>query len=188
MDTATLEALLEGSAETPSLEFKGAMEWDYKSLTRDILAMANVQDGGRIIVGVVDETFERQGLTEQQIASFKIDIMKDQVSPYADPFVSFEVEFPTDAAGRKYAVISVAPFAELPVICAKGGQDVKEGDIYFRSADKRPQSARVASSHDLRDIIERSIVRRRNKLIQIGLIEQPDADALLNAELGNLAK
>jgi hypothetical protein len=150
--------------------------------------MANVQDGGRIVIGVAHGTFERQGLTANQVASFDIDTMKDQVSPYADPFVTFAVEFPIDGLGLTYAVISVAPFSELPVICARSGHDVKEGDIYYRSADRRPQSARVSSSHDLRDLLERSIVRRRNQLVQIGLIEQPGADALLDAELGDLAK
>jgi predicted HTH transcriptional regulator len=187
MNTAELDALLEGAAETPSLEFKRAMAWDYRSLTRDILAMSNVRDGGIIVFGVEDATFERQGLTEEQIATFNIDIMRDQVSPYADPYVTFQVSVPTDSAGRRYAVIEVAPFDEVPTICARGGQDVNYGDLYYRSNDRRPQSARVSSSHDMRNIIERAIVRRRNKLVQIGLVvDAPPAAEVLDAELGGL--
>jgi len=189
MDTPTLEALLEGSAETPSLEFKAAMPWSYKNLTRDILAMSNVQDGGVIVVGVADGTFERQGITPAQVATYDIDVMKDQVSPYADPFVIFEVQFPYDSQGRQYAVITVSPFPELPVVCARSSDDVKEGDIYYRSSDRRPQSARVSSSHDMRDIVERAIVRRRNKLVQIGLVVDAEgADATYDAELGDFQK
>lgn len=181
-----LEALLEGSAETPSLEFKAAMNWDKNSLTKDILAMANVQDGGTIVIGVADGTFDRQGLTAEQIATYNIDTMKDQVAPFADPFVDFRVSFPRDGGDRTYVVIEVMPFSEAPVICARDGQDVHQGIIYYRSSDKRPQSARVATSHDMRDILERAIVRRRAKLVQIGLIANEAIVDALDAELGGL--
>ena len=187
MNTAELEALLEGAAETPSLEFKAAMDWNRNGLTKDILAMSNVQDGGVIIIGVADNTFERQGLTQAQIETYNIDIMKDQVSPYAHPFVDFRVTFPKDTAGKTYAAIEVAPFTEIPVVCARSGHDVNEGDIYYRSTDRRPQSARVSSSHDMREVIERAIARRRNKLVHIGLVQQEgNIEDTLDAELGGL--
>lgn len=54
MNTAELEALITGAEETDVLEFKGAMSWDRNTFVKDILAMANVIDGGRIVVGVED--------------------------------------------------------------------------------------------------------------------------------------
>jgi len=198
MDTAGLEALLEGSAESPSLDFKEAMSWKKDALVRDILAMANVQDGGTIVIGVRETeqgAFERQGISEEQRQTYDADAMKDQVSPYADPHVEFGVSFPADNAGLLYAVIEVRPFSELPVICGKSGSEVKEGDIYYRSADRRPASARVSSSNDMRDIIERAIARRHAKLMQLGLIaaqapeqlaKEAQDRAALDAELGGL--
>src|SRR5260221_1522431 len=89
VDTEALETLLAGAEETDSLEFKGAMPWDRNTLAKDILALANVIDGGRIIVGVEDETFQRQGLTEEQAQTYNIDHMRDGIAPFADPRVVF---------------------------------------------------------------------------------------------------
>ena len=102
-----LEALLGGAEETDQLEFKGAMAWAKISLGRDILAMANVQDGGRIVIGIEDETYARQGLSDAQLASFVPDDMRDQIAEYADPEVVFSVKTPIDKHGKRYVVIDV---------------------------------------------------------------------------------
>ncbi|MEX1179445.1 MAG: ATP-binding protein [Cucumibacter sp.] len=185
MTTEELEGLLEGAAETASLEFKGPMNWDI-GIVKDILAMSNVVDGGTIVVGVDDGTFARVGLTEAQVTSFNSDIMHDQVGNYADPVVRFRVEAPEDLQGNHYVAIVVEPFLELPVICKKNNNDVHVGEIYFRSDTQRPASARVSNSNDMRDILERAIFRRRNKLVQYGWVGGVDVVATFDAELGGL--
>lgn len=168
MDTEEIESLLDGAEETDRLEFKQAMNWDRGTFVKDILAMANVQDGGRIVVGVEDETFKRQGMTDEQVASYKIDDMRDQIAPFADPFVVFKVNAVSDKQGLKYIIIEVTPFDEFPVVCKKDGYDVKCGIIYFRSRAQKPQSARVSSSSDMREIIDRSVIRRMRAMMALG--------------------
>ncbi len=186
MDTEALETLLAGAEETDSLEFKGAMPWDRNTLAKDILALANVIDGGRIIVGVEDETFQRQGLTEEQAQTYNIDQMRDGIAPFADPRVVFRCEIVSDRAGRRYAVIDVSPFEDVPVICKRNGADVHAGTVYFRSRSRRPQSARVDSSSDMRDIIERAAALSTRRLRRIGFIPEQQPDDELDAELGGL--
>jgi predicted HTH transcriptional regulator len=177
MTPEVLESLLQGARETDAVEFKGPMIWDPKALVKDILAMANIVDGGAIIIGVEEgETFERRGLTEEQIASYKSDVMRDQIAPYADPRVIFSRQVLDDATGLHYVVIEVEPFEEIPVICAKGGPDVDEGVIYYRSRARRPESARVARSEDMREIVESAIVRRSRQLQRIGFAPESGAD------------
>lgn len=193
MTPEELEALLGGAEETDKLEFKQAMVWHKLSLAKDILAMANVLGGGRIIVGVEDGTFARQGLSDAQIASYVPDAMRDQVAEYADPEVVFSVKFPVDFAGRQYVVIEVSEFAELPVICKRDGQqdqnkatEVQRGTLYFRSRAQKPQSARVSSSNDLRKIIERAVVKRFAQLRDIGFGAAQEPLNTLDAELDGL--
>jgi predicted HTH transcriptional regulator len=62
VDTNELEQWLEGGEETQSFEVKAAGPRNVKLLVKDILAMANVRDGGVILVGVEDKTFVRQDL------------------------------------------------------------------------------------------------------------------------------
>ena len=186
MDTETLEQLLDGAEETDTLEFKAAIEWSKNTFVKDILAMTNVIDGGRIIVGVEDETFERQGLTDEQIATFNIEIMKDQIAPYADPLVVFRCEIASDRAGRRYAVIEVSPFERIPVVCRRDGADVKAGTVYFRSRARRPQSARVQTSSEMQEIIETAVVRTMRRMRRMGFeVEEPEGYDY-DEELGDL--
>lgn len=110
MDIKEVEALLAGAEETDTLEFKAAVSWDRNLFVKDILALANVIDGGRIVVGVEDGTFARQGLTPEQVASFNNDIMRDAIAPFADPRVLFRSEAVEDAQGLRYIIIDVSPF------------------------------------------------------------------------------
>lgn len=186
MTPENLESLLEGARETDAIEFKAATDWNKKLFVKDILALANVIDGGVIIVGVADKTFERQGLTPDQIASFDIDIMRDQIEPYADPRVIFHVDFVSDAIGNTYAVIDVSPFEDVPVICAKDGEDVNAGTLYFRSRSRRPESARIKRSVDMREVIETAIVRRSRALRRAGFLEDRSETYDFEGELGGL--
>jgi predicted HTH transcriptional regulator len=186
LDTQAFEAMLDGAEETDSLEFKAAIAWDRNALVKDILAMANIIDGGRIIIGIADGSFQRQGLTEEQLQTYKIDTMRDAVAPFADPRVIFRREVVTDRNGLQYIVIEVSPFEDFPVICCRDGADVTAGTIYFRSRSRRPQSARVASSTEMRDIIERSAALSMRRLARLGFVAKPENTYDYDAELRGL--
>ena len=185
MNTDEFEVLLDGAEESDVLEFKTAMDW-HKSLIRDILAMANVQDGGRIVVGIDDGTLARVGLTPEQLATYDREAIQDQVAHFADPRVEFRIDKVADRNGFQFVVIEVRPFETIPVVCRRDGAGLNEGDIYSRSRTGRPASARVKSSADMRDIIEVAITRSRRRLAGIGLLPplQPGPD--YDEELGGL--
>ncbi|MFO0404645.1 MAG: helix-turn-helix domain-containing protein [Alphaproteobacteria bacterium] len=188
-DTVTpqdLESLLDGAEETDALEFKGAVEWSRNLFVKDLLAMANVIDGGRIVVGVEDGTFARQGLTPKQLESYRIDEMRDSVAPFADPRIVFKVTKVTDLDGRVYVVIEVSPFDDVPVICKRDGADVQAGVIYFRSRTRRPASAPVANSADMRDVIERAASLSARRLRRMGFLPEAATGPDYDAELGGL--
>jgi predicted HTH transcriptional regulator len=186
MDTAELENLLSGAVETDSLEFKQAMAWDRKVFVKDILAMANIVDGGRIVVGIEDETLIRQGLTAGQAATFDFQTMRDQIAPFADPRVVFRSELVTDSGGLTFAVIEIEPFDDVPVVCKRNGEDVKAGEIYYRSRVRRPQSARIDNSADMRDVLERSAAHLMGRFRRLGFDAPDDAQAQFDEELGDL--
>lgn len=181
-----LELLLEGMQETDAVEFKAAIPWDKNTFVKDILALSNTIDGGLIIIGVEDGTFARQGLSDELIATYDADRMRDQIAPYADPRVMFTRSVIADARGLKYVVIEVAPFEDIPVICARDGSDVHNGAIYYRSRARRAASARVSNSADMRDIIETSIARRHRQLRRIGFVPEPGEQYDFDTELGGL--
>lgn len=189
MTPEILESLLQGASETDSVDFKGPMTWERSVFVKDILAMANIIDGGAIIVGVEEgETFQRRGLSEEQISTYVSDIMRDQIAPFADPRVVFTKQVLEDASGLRYVIIEVEPFEDIPVICGRDGHDVQAGAIYYRSRARRPESARVARAEDMREIIESAIVRRSRQLQRIGFVPEHGSDLqqVLDQELGGL--
>ncbi|MGO4129664.1 helix-turn-helix domain-containing protein [Inquilinus sp. YAF38] len=186
MDTDELESLLDGAEETDRIEFKAAIDWNKNIFVKDILAMSNIQDGGRIIVGVADQTFARQGLSETQIATYAIDHMRDQIAPFADPLVIFTRHVVEDRNGLKYVVIDVSPFETIPVICRRDGADVHQGTIYFRSRARRPQSARISNYMELRDVIDTAVSRGMRRMRRMGFAAEQEPAYDYDAELGGL--
>jgi predicted HTH transcriptional regulator len=186
MTTQELEEKLEGAAETQTIEFKGACDWNVISFAKDILALANVQDGGYIIIGVEDGTFKRQGISNHQKMTYNIDIMRDQMTSFADPHVNFTVEFPPDRNDIEYAVIRVFQFEEIPVICRKNSGDTKAGLIYYRNKNRRVESAPVSNSYDMRDIIELATVRMMQRKTELGFRVEQSVKKKLDEELKGL--
>lgn len=186
MTTQELEEILEGQRENPSVEFKTACNWDVSLFAKDMLAIANVRDGGHIIVGVEDGTFTRHGVTDAQLATYSEETIMDQVANYADPFITFSISFPEDRDGKKYVVIRIHQFDELPVICRKDGRDVKRGTIYYRTRNGRPQSSPITNSYDLRDILLLATSRTMQKLHDVGFDVSPSNRQQLESELEGL--
>lgn len=163
MDISEFEKLLKGKKEAENLEFKGAMGWDVQSLAKDILAMSNTPSGGVIIVGIEDKTCQGLGLDEDQLKSFDLETMQDQIRNYADPFVKFSLEKFLYSDGKRYVIIKVEEFQEIPVIAKIDSKGIKAGTIYYRPSSGRPQSAPISNSGDMRDLLARALVKLANK-------------------------
>lgn len=118
--------------------------------------------------------------------------MKDQLAKYADPFVEFSVSFPNDSKGVEYCVIRIEPFKEVPVICKipDTTRGLYAGGIYYRNRNKRVESALVSNSYDMRDIIERAMLKMRHKAKLIGYLMPTaiDDEIFMNALEARLKK
>lgn len=190
MNLGDLETILEGGKETQNIEFKGPCQWECQIFIKDILAMANLIDGGLIVIGVKEDKnngcFKRTGLTKKQIKTYKIDEMKDQASNYADPFVDFDVYFLKDSGGKNYVIIKVFPFEEIPVICKKDGKDIKKGTMYYRSRNRRPESAPISNSYEMREIIRIATLRMMQKKEEFHFKAEDAVEKKLNEEIEDL--
>jgi predicted HTH transcriptional regulator len=192
MTTDELEAHLDGQAETQNLDFKSSCPWDVKRFAKDILAFSNVRDGGLIIVGVVDGTFAREGISDEHRATYKIDVMRDQMTSYADPHTNFSIEFPADRNGLVYGAIRIEPFDSVPTICRRDSHDTQAGAIYYRNLNRRMESAHISNYHDMRELIETATVHMMRRMQKQGFgpaveVQQAqDAKVAYEKELGGL--
>jgi predicted HTH transcriptional regulator len=113
-----IEFVLTGG-ENRHQELKGSLSWDDPlvkfKITKAILAMSNIQNGGRIIIGVseVQGKYKPDGMTESDYASFNQDDVCDFVGRYADPYVNFSLQ-KVDNESKRFVVLTVEEFDAIP--------------------------------------------------------------------------
>lgn len=196
MTTEELERIIEAQAENQNLDFKADIAWNAQDLVKDFIAMANVRDGGTIVIGVEEKegAFNGTGVIEANLKSFKIDHMKDQLSSYTDPAVEFRMMFPTDLKGNKYVVIKIQPFKEIPIISRSSIPKKLIGNtIYYRNTNKKVESGPISNSNDLRDIIEAAAIKLMQRRTAAGFSALPEPGSknmelqkVLNNEISDL--
>ncbi|MBV8757181.1 MAG: ATP-binding protein [Deltaproteobacteria bacterium] len=165
--------------ETMHVDFKAAMAWDDNArveLTEDIVAMANVRDGGTILVGVAegdDGKARVDGVTDEQSASYDPTKICDYVSTYFQPPVSLRVERP-EIGGKRVVAIRVQEFEATPVICVKDGPEkvspsgkkkraFYEGNLIVRTSAATSEVIRTAD--DMQALVRLAITKTSDALL-----------------------
>ena len=121
-DRLNLELLgqaIAAGGESQRLEYKQSAPWSElkAKIVRTALAMANVRDGGLIVVGVaqVGSEFSAIGMSDSDLATYKADEIKAAINSYADPPVAMEwvtVMF----EGKTFGMLVIEEFDQFPVI------------------------------------------------------------------------
>ncbi|MBY0504553.1 MAG: ATP-binding protein [Bryobacteraceae bacterium] len=171
--------------ESQRVEFKQSAPWaELKNkLIRTALAMANVRDGGIIVIGMAQngEEFAPDGMSPADLATYKSDEIKAAINSCAEPPVSVEW-FTEVLAGKTFGMLVVQEFDQFPVLCKRDDKGLDNGAIYFRSF-RMPETAKVSSHFEMRDILDRAIdrgvaalVQRLNRVgLKLGENEESDA-------------
>ena len=134
-----------GDTERRSMEFKESAPWkDLRCvLTRAIMAMANLKGGGTIIVGIKEgpgRTTEHVGMRREDFDTYNPDDIASFVNEYAEPSVSV-VPHKIVSHGKRYVVLDVEEFDEVPIVCKKDGRKscrnhLRRGSVYHRPRRK----------------------------------------------------
>jgi hypothetical protein len=161
--------LIHWPREERNLEFKRSMSWSDAAtkakLTKSVLALANLRDGGHIVLGVErqpDDSYDAVGMQEDHLGSFVQDTLSAHFSEYADPFV--EVTLVKQAIDKKvFCILRVSEFAELPVVCKKDGEKLRRGATYTRSR-RMPETVEVPTQVEMREILDLAIEKRNSRV------------------------
>ena len=197
LESKDLLELIQYGREGRSLEFKRSTPWTDKlfkeRIVKSILAFANVRDGGRIIVGVKEESgsYVAEGVDQDHLATWEYDHLSRLVAEFAAPYAEFALD-KCVLGDKSYIVITVKEFAEMPVLCQRDGKSqgsvLRRGAIYTRT-HSCPESSEVRSDSDLRDILELAVEKGLRRFLQtaqrIGLPspEQQSDEDRFNEEL-----
>ncbi len=156
-----LEDALRLRYESRGLELKGPGDRTdshmLAKVTRAALSLGNLRDGGHIIIGIEDSDPASlgPGLDPVQHTSWlAYDDVARKMGEYADPPIEFTLASLRLSSGANVAVIQVNEFADIPHICSKQFDPVlRKGALYVRPR-KVPETAEVASSIEMREVIE----------------------------------
>lgn len=161
VDSPLLEFIAHGREER-NLEYKQSMSWNEPdsrgNLIKRIMSMANISDGGVLVVGVrqENEQFFLDGMDPTHLATFQQDKVSEDVNDYASPYVELTVNH-VPYEGKTFVVIEVREFAELPVICRKAGPGgLRPGAVYTRGR-RRHETVEVANEPEMRELLDLAV-------------------------------
>jgi len=163
LSTSLFIDLINYPNEERHLEFKKSASWGenrFKAkITKSILGMANIRDGGWILIGKEEQpdgTFIATGMNQSDFDSFNSDVVRDFVKDYADPYVNLSVHKIVHAQ-KKFVIIRIEEFDTIPVICKRDwGNILHRGKIYTRSKGK-PETIEVPGQTEMREIINMAV-------------------------------
>src|SRR5260370_19485963 len=158
--------------ETKYVDYKAPMAWDdvgKAKLLKHIIAMSNIRDGGRIVIGVSEspqtKAHESEGLSPEQLSSFDPTKIAQYVNAYVQPGVRGRVERPV-LDGKPVIVLEVAEFDQLPNVCIKPGPlgGFNPGDVLIRTDGC--ESRRITTSEEMRALLKVALGKTADTLLR----------------------
>lgn len=165
--------------EQPWLDFKESQPWLTLRwrLLKTIMGMANLRDGGLILIGVGEKgtSWELTGIDPAHLTTFDCDDIIDQLSKYASPQISVDIVLHDHDDGKRFLAIHVHQFDESPVVCRNNSPDdlkpkdrLSAGDVYVRPSIGKPQTVRVTDAARLHDLLELAAEFRARRMLEVG--------------------
>jgi predicted HTH transcriptional regulator len=164
------------ASELPNVEFKRAEPFQnlkYR-ITKTALALANLRDGGLIIVGVRQEggLFVPEGLDAATLATYEPEVVYEFVNDYASPTIELRL-IVVEESPLNFAVIAVPPFERTPVVCRRNTPDgveknntMRAGEIFVRTGSPISTS-RVSAAAMMEDLLQLAAGRRAAETIRM---------------------
>lgn len=184
--------------EQPWLDFKESQPWPVLQwkLLKTMMGMANLRDGGLILVGVSerDNTWEPTSIQDDHLGTFDYDDIVDQLNKYASPQVVVDMVIHKNEDGVRFLAINVHQFKDFPVVCQNNSPDsvkpkdrLASGEIYIRPTTGKPQTVKITDARSLNDLLELAAEFRARRMLEVGsrvgLVPGESAASRYDAEL-----
>jgi predicted HTH transcriptional regulator len=186
-----VHAALDTCVESQAIDFKESAPWDglrYK-IIKSAMAMGNLRDGGAIIIGAGERgsEWDLSGITDEDLATYKVDEIIDSINRYASPPMAVQVVV-VQYRSERFLVINVREFAETPFVCKKNGPDgsgLRQAALYVRPPGMA-KTTQIRAAEELHDLLNLAAEKRARSIIEtarrIGLepgpLPQPFDDEL----------
>lgn len=188
---------LDRCQESTNVDFKTSATWDdlKYQLIRTIIAMANLRDGGIIVIGASEsgDSWNLTGIQAEHLSTYDVDDVIDSVNKYASPPVGLDVVRVTSQNEKTFLALQVHEFADTPIVCKRNAPDGNKklcaGEVYVRPFGK-PRTTKVLSAEEMHDLLELAAEKRARRLLEVahrvGFRPPESATHRFDEELGEL--
>jgi predicted HTH transcriptional regulator len=190
-----VHAALDTCVESQSIDFKEsapASAIEYK-IIRTAMAMANLRDGGVIVVGASERnaSWDLTGVSDDHLATYAVDELTDRINRYASPPISVELVVVPYRGGARFLAIQVREFGETPIVCRRDGavgSGLKQGVVYVRPLGVA-RTSEIRAAEDMHDLLDLAAEKRARRILEtarrIGM-QAPSPNAQFDDELEGL--
>jgi predicted HTH transcriptional regulator len=188
---------LDRCQESTNVDFKASAAWDdlKLNLIRTVMAMANLRDGGIIVIGASEsgDVWDLTGIQSEHLATYDVDDVIDSVNKYASPPVRLEIVLVTYQNEKPFLAFQIHEFADTPVVCKRNAPDGNKklcaGEVYVRPFGK-PRTSKVLSADEMHELLELAAEKRARRFLEVahrvGLRPPEVAAQRFDEELGEL--
>jgi hypothetical protein len=167
-----VHAALDTCVETQSIDFKESAPFsaiEYK-LIKTALAMANLRDGGVVVLGVSERgtTWDLTGITDEHLATYAVDEFIDAVNRFASPPIMVELVLVPHRSGARFLAIQIREFTETPIVCRRDGppaSGLKQGCVYIRPAGVA-RTSEVRAADEMHDLLDLAAEKRARRILE----------------------
>ncbi|HEX6097075.1 MAG TPA: ATP-binding protein [Thermoanaerobaculia bacterium] len=184
-------AALDTCVESQSVEFKESAAWRVLELkiVRTALAMANLRDGGLLIIGVGERgtAWDVSGISDEHLTTYDVDHVVETINRFASPPVAATM-VTVSRNERRFLAIQIYEFGDTPIVCRRDGAGLRQGAVYVRPPGIS-QTTEIRSAEQMHDLLELAAEKRARRILEtarrIGL-EMPPSSRPFDEELGGL--
>lgn len=174
LDGEQLRRFVTATGENVTIDAKRACSWDEDAmkakLAKDIVAFANSERGGVIVIGKEEMggTLQFKGLDEAQLKSFDTTKVSKWINSRFHPAISLTC-YTYRHVNDDLVVIAVDEFSDIPHLCTKqfgdGGDKVTTGTLVVRT--EAAESTRLQTTDQFRTLIQRAVFKQQDKIRQM---------------------
>jgi hypothetical protein len=186
---------LDTCVESQSIDFKESAPWEALQfkIIRTALAMANLRDGGVLVIGASesDDRWNLTGISDGDLSTYDVDNVVDAIHKFASPSVGVALVLVAYRNERRFLAAQFSEFVDTPVVCRRDGplnSGLKQGAVYVRPPGLA-RTTEVRSAEQMHDLLELAAEKRARRMLEtarrIGL-ETPPARKPFDEELGGL--
>jgi len=166
-----ISGIIESPNESRAVEFKPSFSWPStiddlqnnnkaQEVVASILAMSNIRDGGKIILGVEKDSssgkYVLKGMKPEDLNTYDQDSIFEHIRNFGEPEPKFQV-LNIEYDSKNFIVFAIQSFIFAPIICHNHRNLRKLDNTSFYIRTDKPETKKITEPWEMREIVDLAI-------------------------------